>query len=116
MGLARPAWRGRPSPHVAIQIWVEHGIDAWMVAAKIEDRRLLRPLSKSGKLIGGELGDLVGRRANLPRRSESSTARGARSCARTCAKLCRKDGGDSRADRIPSRAQLNSNNGAPPRF
>jgi integrase len=42
---------------VAIPLWVKHGIDAWMIAAKIEDGRLLRPLSKSGKLIGTELGD-----------------------------------------------------------
>src|SRR5260370_6714247 len=35
----------------------EAAINAWMVAAKIEDGRLLRPLSKSGKLIGDELGD-----------------------------------------------------------
>jgi integrase len=42
---------------VAIPLWVKHGIDAWMIAAKIEDGRLLRPLSKSGKLIGDELGD-----------------------------------------------------------
>ncbi len=49
---------------VAIPLWVKHGIDAWMIAAKIEDGRLLRPLSKSGKLIGEELGDdLVGRGA-----------------------------------------------------
>jgi hypothetical protein len=34
---------------VAIPLWVKHGIDAWMIAAKIEDGRLLRPLSKSGK-------------------------------------------------------------------
>jgi integrase len=42
---------------VAIPLWGKHGIDAWMIAAKIEDGRLLRPLSKSGKLIGDELGD-----------------------------------------------------------
>ena len=48
---------------VAIPLWVKHGIDAWMIAAKIEDGRLLRPLSKGGKLIGDELGDLVRRRA-----------------------------------------------------
>jgi hypothetical protein len=42
---------------VAIPLWVKHGIDAWMVAAKIEKGRLLRPLSKSGKVIGDELGD-----------------------------------------------------------
>src|SRR5271154_1078952 len=51
---------------VAIPIWVKHGIDAWMVEAKIKDGRLLRPLSKSGKLIGDELGDLVGRRVFRP--------------------------------------------------
>jgi site-specific recombinase XerC len=33
---------------VAIPLWVKHGMDAWMIAAKIEDGRLLRPLSKSG--------------------------------------------------------------------
>jgi integrase len=51
---------------VAIPLWVKHGIDAWMVAGKIEKGRLLRPLSKSGKVIGDELGDwghLVCRRA-----------------------------------------------------
>ena len=42
---------------VAIPVWVKQGINAWMIAAKIEDGRLLRPLSKSGKLIGDELGD-----------------------------------------------------------
>jgi site-specific recombinase XerC len=40
---------------VAIPLWVKHGIDAWMIAAKIEHGRLLRPLSKSGKLTGDEL-------------------------------------------------------------
>jgi hypothetical protein len=57
MGLARSLWEGRPSSNRAIPLWVKHGIDAWMIAAKIEDGRLLRPLSKSGKLIGDELGD-----------------------------------------------------------
>jgi integrase len=42
---------------VAIPVWVKQGITAWMIAAQIEDGRLLRPLSKSGKLIGDELGD-----------------------------------------------------------
>jgi len=32
---------------VAIPVWVKQGINAWMVAAKIEDGRLLRPLSIS---------------------------------------------------------------------
>jgi hypothetical protein len=42
---------------VAVPIWVKQGIDAWMTAAKIEKGRLLRPLSKSGKILGEELGD-----------------------------------------------------------
>lgn len=39
---------------VAIPLWVKQGINAWMIAAKIEEGRLLRPLSKSGKLISNE--------------------------------------------------------------
>ncbi|HEV2709475.1 MAG TPA: site-specific integrase [Edaphobacter sp.] len=42
---------------VAIPIWVKQGMDAWMTAAKIEKGRLLRRLSKSGKIVGDELGD-----------------------------------------------------------
>jgi hypothetical protein len=42
---------------LAIPLRVKQGINAWMIAAKIEDGRLLRPLSKSGKLIGDALGD-----------------------------------------------------------
>ena len=34
---------------VAVPIWVKQGVNAWMEAAKIEEGRLLRPLSKSGK-------------------------------------------------------------------
>jgi integrase len=42
---------------VAVPIWVKQGIDAWMTAAKIEDGRLLRSVSKSGKILRDELGD-----------------------------------------------------------
>src|SRR5260370_25173510 len=42
---------------VAIPLWVRHGIDTWIIAGKIEDGPPLPPLSKSGKLIGDELGD-----------------------------------------------------------
>ena len=48
---------------VAVPIWVKQGINAWMTAAKIEEGRLLRPVSKSGKILrrrAGRLGDLVG--------------------------------------------------------
>ena len=40
---------------VAVPIWVKQGIDAWIAAAQIENGRLLRPLSKSGKIVGDEL-------------------------------------------------------------
>jgi integrase len=80
---------------VAIPLWVKHGIDAWMEAAKIEKGRLLRPLSKSGKLIGDELGDwaiwsVVEQCAN----EIGIEHFGAHDLSRTCAKLCRKNGGD----------------------
>ncbi len=80
---------------VAIPLWVKQAIDAWMVAAKIEKGRLLRPLSKSGKLIGDELGDwaiwsVVEQSAN----EIGIEHFGAHDLRRTCAKLCRKNGGD----------------------
>jgi len=37
---------------VAIPIWVKHGINAWMIAAGIEDGRLLRSVSKRGRYKG----------------------------------------------------------------
>ena len=80
---------------VAIPLWVKQAIDAWMVAAKIEKGRLLRPLSKSGKVIGDELGDwaiwsVVEQSAN----EIGIEHFGAHDLRRTCAKLCRKAGGD----------------------
>jgi integrase len=42
---------------VAVPNWVKQGIEAWIAAGKIEKGRLLRPLSKSGKMVGDELGD-----------------------------------------------------------
>ena len=80
---------------VAIPIWVKHGIDAWVVEAKIEDGRLLRPLSKSGKLIGDELGDWAVWSVVEQSAKEIGIERfGAHDLRRTCAKLCRKNGGD----------------------
>jgi integrase len=80
---------------VAVPRWVKQAIDAWMVAAKIEKGRLLRPLSKSGKVIGDELGDwaiwsVVEQSAN----EIGIEHFGAHDLGRTCAKLCRKNGGD----------------------
>jgi integrase len=80
---------------VAIPVWVKDGIDSWMVAAKIEDGRLLRPLSKSGKLIGDELGDWAIWSVVEQSAKEIGIERfGAHDLRRTCAKLCRRNGGD----------------------
>jgi site-specific recombinase XerD len=55
--------KGRRIRTVAIPIWVKQGINAWMTAAGIEDGRLLRSISKSGKVNSRHaerLGCLVG--------------------------------------------------------
>src|SRR4030081_2169623 len=49
--------KGRRIRTVAIPIWVKQGIDAWMTAAGIDRRRLLRSISKSGKIKGDTLSD-----------------------------------------------------------
>jgi integrase len=49
--------KGRRIRTVAIPIWVKHGINAWMTAAEIEDGRLLRSVSKSGKVNRDTLSD-----------------------------------------------------------
>ena len=80
---------------VAIPLWVKQGINAWMIAAKIEDGRLLRPLSKSGKLIGDELGDwAIWSVVEQSAKEIGIEHFGAHDLRRTCAKLCRKNGGD----------------------
>ena len=48
--------KGRRIRTVAIPIWVEQGINAWMTAAGIEKGRLLRSIAKGGKL-GESLSD-----------------------------------------------------------
>jgi integrase len=49
--------KGRRIRTVAIPIWVKKGIDIWMTAAEIEKGRLLRSVSKSGKLNRDTLSD-----------------------------------------------------------
>jgi integrase len=80
---------------VAIPLWVKKAIDGWMVAAKIEKGRLLRPLSKSGKVIGDELGDwAIWSVVEQSAKEIGIEHFGAHDLRRTCAKLCRKNGGD----------------------
>jgi hypothetical protein len=49
--------KGRWIRTVAIPIWVKQGINAWMTAGGIEDGRLLRSISKSGKINRDTLSD-----------------------------------------------------------
>src|ERR1700721_130458 len=55
--LAALEGEGRRIRTVAVPIWVKQGIDAWMTAAGIEDGRLLRSVSKSGKVNRETLSD-----------------------------------------------------------
>jgi integrase len=80
---------------VAVPIWVKQGIDVWMAAARIEKGRLLRPISKSGKILRDELGDwAIWSVVEQSSKQIGIEHFGAHDLRRTCAKLCRKSGGD----------------------
>jgi integrase len=80
---------------VAVPIWIKQAIDTWIAAAKIEKGRLLRPLSKSGKMVGDELGDwAIWSVVEQSSKQIGIEHFGAHDLRRTCAKLCRKNGGD----------------------
>jgi integrase len=80
---------------VAVPIWVKQGIEAWTAAANIEKGRLLLPLSKSGKIVGDELGDwAIWSVVEQSSKQIGIEHFGAHDLRRTCAKLCRKSGGD----------------------
>jgi integrase len=79
---------------VAIPIWVKQGINAWMIAADIEGGRLLRSVSKGGK-VGESLSDwAVWSVVEQSSKQIGIEHFGAHDLRRTCAKLCRKSGGD----------------------
>src|ERR1700676_5576911 len=85
--------KGRRVRTVAIPAWVKQGINAWMTAAGVEDGRLLRAVSKGGKvkerMSGWSVWSVVERSAK-----EIGIERfGAHDLRRTCAKLCGKSGG-----------------------
>ncbi len=87
--------KGRRIRTVAIPIWVKQGINAWMTAAGIEDGRLLRSVSKSGKVNRDTLSDWVVWSVVEQSSKQIGIERfGAHDLRRTCAKLCRKSGGD----------------------
>jgi integrase len=87
--------KGRRIRTVAIPIWVKQGINAWMTAAEIEDGRLLRSVSKSGKVNRDTLSDwAVWSVVEQSSKQIGIEHFGAHDLRRTCAKLCRKSGGD----------------------
>ena len=86
--------KGRRIRTVAVPVWVKQGINSWMSEAGIEDGRLLRSISKSGK-IGDTLSDWAVWSVVEQSAKEIGIERfGAHDLRRTCAKLCRKAGGD----------------------
>ena len=91
---------------VAIPNWVKHGIDAWQVAAKIEEGPLLRSLNKVGK-VGESLSDWAIWSVVTESAKQIGIDRfGAHDLRRTCAKLCRKAGGDPGTNQIPAGSLL----------
>ena len=87
--------KGRRIRTVAVPLWVKQGINAWMTAAKIEDGRLLRRVSKSGKVHGAGLSDWAVWSVVEQAAKQIGVERfGAHDLRRTCAKLCRRAGGD----------------------
>jgi len=86
--------KGRRIRTVAVPLWVKQGINAWMSAANIEEGRLLRSISKGGK-VGASLSDWAVRSVvEQSARQIGIEHFGAHDLRRTCAKLCRKSGGD----------------------
>ena len=80
---------------MAIPIWVKNAIDAWMTAGGIDKGRLLRSVSKSGKLNRDRLSDwAVWSIVEQSAKQIGIEHFGAHDLRRTCAKLCRKGGGD----------------------
>jgi len=87
--------KGRRIRTVAIPIWVKKGVDVWMTAAEIKDGRLLRSVSKSGKVNRDTLSDwAVWSIVEHSSKQIGIEYFGAHDLRRTCAKLCRKNGGD----------------------
>ncbi len=80
---------------VAVPVWVKQGVNAWLIAAKLEEGRLLRAVSKGGKLKGEGLSDWAIWSVVEQSAKQIGIERfGAHDLRRTCAKLCRKAGGD----------------------
>jgi len=86
--------KGRRVRTVAIPAWVKQGINAWMNAAGVEDGRLLRAVTKGGKVKESMSGWAVWSVVEQSAREIGIESFGAHDLRRTCAKLCRKNGGN----------------------
>ena len=87
--------KGRRIRTLAVPIWVKQGIEAWTGAAEIDKGRLLRSVSKSGKVNRDSLSDwAVWSVVEQSSKQIGIEHFGAHDLRRTCAKLCRKNGGD----------------------
>ena len=85
--------KGRRVRTVAIPVWVKQGINAWMTAAGVEDGRLLRAVSKGGKVKESMSGWAIWSVVEQCAKEIGIERYGAHDLRRTCAKLCRKNGG-----------------------
>ena len=85
--------KGRRVRTVAIPVWVKQGINTWMAAAGVEDGRLLRAISKGGKVKASMSGWAVWSVVEQAAKEIGIERFGAHDLRRTCAKLCRKNGG-----------------------
>jgi len=95
MGDHRSPRQGWPHPHSGGPNLGETGNRRLDGAAKIDKGRLLRPLSKSGKILRDELGDwAIWSVVEQSSKQIGIEHFGAHDLRRTCAKLCRKNGGD----------------------
>jgi integrase len=80
---------------VAVPMWVKQAVNAWTTAADLEEGKLLRPVLKSGKVVGESLSDWAVWSVVEQSAKEIGIERfGAHDLRRTCAKLCRKNGGN----------------------
>ena len=86
--------KGRRVRTVAIPAWVKQGINTWMTAAGVEDGRLLRAVSKGGKVKETMSGWAVWSVVEQSAKQIGIERFGAHDLRRTCAKLCRKNGGN----------------------
>ncbi len=80
---------------VAIPLWVKQAVNTWMTSAAIEDGKLLRSVTKAGKVKRDHLNDgAIWSVVESSAREIGIPHLGAHDLRRTCAKLCRKNGGD----------------------